>query len=293
MRDGALADRPRDLLVSGHVNVDRFLRLPRFPDADRTVPVLAERVEFGGTAGHLAVAAARFGIRAGLIARVGDGFPPEFRVRLARAGIDLRGLTTLPRVPTPTAYILEDAHGGQRTLLQQGAMADGLRASRATPSWISEYSWVHLTTGPPEIQLALEAAARRAGVPVAVDPAQEVHYRWTATRLRRFVTGAEILFGNRSEIDRVAERLGAGRSEDLLEHVPMVVRTEGKSGATAFTRAGTVHVPARRPRRIRTVVGAGDHFRAGFYAAWFEGEPLPGCLEAGIRSATRALEGAG
>ncbi len=291
MRDGTLRDRPRELLVSGHVNVDRFLRLPAFPEPDRTVPVLEQRVEFGGTAGNLVIAATALGVRTGLIARVGDGFPPEFRTRLTRDGVDLRGLEQYPGVPTPTAYILEDAKGGQRTLLEQGAMGDGVRVRRASPAWITDYSWIHLTTGPPDLQLALAAAARRAGVRVAADPAQEVHYRWDPTRLAKLVGNSEILFGNRSEIDRVVARLGARRPEDLLARVPLVVRTEGSAGATAFSRAGSVHVRSHRPRRVRTVVGAGDHFRGGFYAAWFHGEDLRGCLDAGARAAARALEG--
>jgi sugar/nucleoside kinase (ribokinase family) len=289
--DDAVRDRPRELLVSGHVNVDRFLRLPEFPADDRTVPVDGHRVELGGTAGNLARSASRFGVRTGLISRVGEGFPEEFRLRLEREGIDLRGVETLTRWPTPTAYILEDHRGRQRTLMEQGAMADGLRGPRARRPWMREYSWLHLTTGPPELQLRLMADGRAVGTHVAADPAQEVHYRWDAAQLRRLLSGSEILFGNRSEIARVLERLGMRRARSLLDRVPLVVRTEGADGATALSRAGDVHVPAHRPNRVRTVVGAGDHFRGGFYAGWFRGEDLRGCLVAGARAAARAMEG--
>jgi len=77
----------------------------------------------------------------------------------------------------------------------------------------------------------------------------------------------------------------------LLEYVPLVVCTEGAKGVTAVSRRGTVHVAARRPKRRRTAVGAGDAFRGGFYAGWFEGAPLVGCLEAGTRAAARWIEG--
>jgi sugar/nucleoside kinase (ribokinase family) len=289
--DDTVEDRPRELLVSGHLNVDRFLRLPQFPAHDRTVPVEGQRVELGGTAGNLARSATHFGVRTGLIARVGAGFPEEFTARLRGEGIDLRGVEPLLRYPTPTAYILEDRRGRQRTLMEQGAMADGLRVPPRRRPWIREYSWLHLTTGPPDLQLQLLEEGRRAGTRVAADPAQEVHYRWDAARLRRLLAGSEILFGNRSEVARVLERLGARRAESLLDRVPLVIRTEGAAGATALSRAGEVHVPAHRPRRVRTVVGAGDHFRGGFYAAWFRGEDLRGCLTAGARAAARAMEG--
>jgi cytidine kinase len=283
-------DRGRELLVSGHVNVDRFLELPEFPKHDRTVPVLRQRVVLGGTAGNIARAAAKLGVRTGLVARVGEGFPVEFRRRLERDHIDLRGLVGVPGEPTPTAYILQDSSHRQRTLMEQGAMRDGIPDRGARRPWLREYAWLHLTTGPPDLQLSLLETARKHQLRVSADPAQEVHYRWDRDRLRRLVEGSEILFGNRAEISLIAQRLGVRRAERLVDRVPLVVRTEGEDGATAFSRTGSVHVSSRRPRRVTTVVGAGDFFRGGFYSAWFRGEPLDRCLRAGADAAVRTME---
>lgn len=288
----SIGERKRELLVSGHVNVDRFLDLPQFPPHDRTVSVLRQRVVLGGTAGTIARAAARLGVRTGLIARIGEGFPPAFRRTLEREGIDLRGLVELPDRPTPTAYILQDARHRQRTLMEQGAMSDGIADRSARRVWLKEYAWLHLTTGPPDLQLSLLESARRLQIRVSADPAQEVHYRWSPDRLERLVGGSEILFGNHSEIARIVHVLGITRVERLLDRVPLVIQTEGKGGVTAFTRTGSVHVPSRRPRRVTTVVGAGDSFRGGFYASWFRGEPLPQCLRMGADAAVRKLESA-
>jgi len=286
----AIADRPRDLLVSGHVNVDRFLRVPAFPDADRTVPVESHRFELGGTATNIALTASRYGVAAGLVARVGSEFPSTFWRRLRSAHLDLRGLERTAEAVTPTAYIFEDRHGQQRTFMEQGPM--GTPPARAPPRpWLEEYSWLHLTTADPDFQLRLLAEARRLGVRGAADPAQEIHYRWDRPRLRRLLAGSEILFGNRGEIDRAVQLLRMRRPEELVAMVPLVVRTEGPDGATAWDRTGTIHVRGTSPRRVRTVVGAGDAFRGGFYAAWFEGEALRGCLVAGNRAAQRWLEG--
>lgn len=289
MRD-PIADRPRDLLVSGHINVDRFLRLPRFPADDRTVPVEAHRVELGGTAANIALTAARYGVATGLVARVGDDFPPAFWTALRRAHLDLRGVERVRGSPTPTAYILEDARSRQRTLMDQGPMGDGA-SDRVRFPWLREYSWLHLTTGPPDRQLSLLREATATGVRAAADPAQEVRYRWDRGRLRRLLAGCEILFGNRAEVDHITRTLGGRTPAALLQWVPLVVRTEGREGTTAWERGGTVHVDGHAPRRVRTVVGAGDALRGGFYAAWFEGEELPGCLRAGNRAAARWLEG--
>jgi sugar/nucleoside kinase (ribokinase family) len=286
------ADRPRDLLVAGHLNVDRFLSVASFPDEDRTVPVTADRSELGGTATNLALSASGYGVACGLVARIGDGFPTEFVSRLRRAGIDLRGVERVRGVATPTCFILEDARGRQRTLIDQGSMADRSARTWAGPPGLEEYSWLHLTTGPPAVHLRLLALARGRGLHVAADPAQEIHYRWSPAQLRSLLAGAEVFFGNRSEVARAVELLGLRRPQELLGLVPLVVRTEGPNGAVAFARDGTTRTPARPPKRRRTIVGAGDAFRGGFYAGWFEGLALDRCLEAGARSATRWIEGA-
>ncbi len=287
---GPWREASRDLLVSGHVNVDRFLRVQRFPEKDRTVPLLSQTAELGGTATNLALVGARSGLKVGLVARLGEGFPEPFRRRLERSHIDVRGLTTVRGSSTPTCFIVEDGAGGQRTLIDQGPMAHDPRAP-LPGRWLDEYAWLHISTGDPEFQLRLVRRARRLGLRVAADPAQELYYRWSRARFLRLLSDSELLFGNRAEIDHAVRLTKAGTVTGLLAQVPLVVRTEGASGATAYSRAGRLRVERQRPRRIRTLVGAGDAFRGGFYAAWLGGEDLREALRTGVRAATRWIEG--
>lgn len=278
----------RELLVAGHVNVDRHLLVPRFPGPDRTEPVLAERTELGGTAANLARVASRLGVRAGILATIGREFPVEYRRRLRAERLDLRGLRADPAAPTPSCTILEEPSGATRVVIQQGPMGD-LRGKELPGRWMGEYAWLHLATGDPAYYARLARAARALGLRIAVDPAQEIFYRWTRRRLLEVLSCAEILFGNRREVLHAARLVGGG-IPGLLAQVPLVVRTDGPAGATAFSRAGTVRARAARPRRRRTLVGAGDSFRGGFYAGWFRGEPLAACLDRGSRSASRWIE---
>jgi nucleoside kinase len=280
----------RHLLVAGHVNVDHFLQVRSVPPPDRTAPVVAERVELGGTAANLALAARRRGVNVGILSRVGDDFPARFRALLARERIDLRGLVQVRGTPTPSCTIVEESHGRARTLIQQGPMASG--AGVPLPgAWAKSYRWLHLGTGDPEYYLRLARAAHGLRQRVALDPAQEIFYRWDRAAFRRVLPFANLLFGNRDEIARAATWLGGRGPEHLLAELPLVVRTEGPRGATAFYRGGQVHVAGRRPARIRTLVGAGDAFRGGFYGGWFAGEPLARCLEAGNVAAVARIEG--
>lgn len=280
----------RQLLVAGHVNVDRYLEVAKVPPPDRTAPVLAERTELGGTATNLARAARRCGVRVGILSRVGDGFPPQFASALARDGIDLRGLEIVRGVPTPTCTIVRERGGGTRMLIQQGPMAPRGRVGLPGPWW-REYRWLHLGTGDPRHYLRLARSARAAHLHVALDPAQEVFYRWDRRTFAEALPLADILFGNRAELALAGRWAGGGGPAGLLRLTPLVVRTEGALGATAFYRGGRVHVAAPRPRALRTLVGAGDAFRGGFYGAWFSGEPLERCLAAGHREAGARIEG--
>ena len=283
-------ERTRDLLVAGHVNVDRRLAIESFPGPDRTVPASAARPELGGTGCNLARVAAGAGVRTGLFARIGDGFPAEFLARIGRAGIDRRGIRTIRGISTPTCFILEDRAGRQRTLIDQGAMGDDVREPNP-PAWLREYAWLHVGTGPPAAQLRLARRAREGGLRVAADPAQEIFYRWSPPRLRELLRMSELLFGNRAEIDRALELAEVTSIDRLLELVPCIVRTEGAAGASVFSRAGRLRVPTSVRRRSGSFVGAGDAFRGGFYAAFLSGAPMAQALRAGHRAAARWIAG--
>jgi len=274
----------RDLAVSGHVNIDRFLRVPALPAVDRTAPILSQRSELGGTAANVARAAAAHGVRVGLLSRVGDGFASEYRRQLSSEGIDLGGLRRVAGCATPTCYTVEAPSGAQWTLIDQGPM-DRARGPPLRRSWLRRYAWVHVGTGPTDLQLRLTAVARDLGLRVAADPAQELFYRWDRDSLRSLLGASEILFGNRAEVAEAARRLGGAGARSLLSVVPLVVRTEGRGGVTAFSRVGREHVPAEPSPKGGSTVGAGDWFRGGFYGGFFAGAPLRACLVRGARSA--------
>jgi nucleoside kinase len=284
MPEAGATPRRLDLLVAGHVNLDHFLHADQLPTLERTVPLTGRETALGGTAGTIARAAARAGVRVGLISRVGPDLPREYSQRLEHEGIDLTGVEVVKGALTPACYIFEDGRGHQMTAIDQGPMGDPRGATIPT-ELLRSASWLHLTTGMPQYQLRLKSAARRLGLRVAVDPAQELHYLWKCAPLEELLSGAEILFGNVAEFARIRALLGVRSDEALLDRVPLLVRTEGARGACAISRTGTVRVASVRVRGKAKVTGAGDAFRGGFYGAFFRGSELPAALEAGCRAA--------
>lgn len=270
--------------MAGHINIDHFLTVRELPGVDRTVPLLGQRTELGGTAATLARVAARAGVRTGLVARVGEDFPGEYRRLLTGEGLDLAGVESVPGARSPCCFIIQDELERQVTLIDQGAMGD-TRGAGAPDGLVGRADWLHLGTGDPAYLLRLRQAALSQKVHFVVDPAQEIHYRWDSPAFRRLLEGAEILFGNEAEIQRARRLVGASSASELLRHVPMVVVTRASRGARALTRGGIVEVPARRVGRLKQVTGAGDAFRGGFYAAYLRGEPLRASLTAGTHRA--------
>jgi nucleoside kinase len=284
--------RALDLLAVGHTNVDRIVDVPKLPGPDRTTPINGASEALGGPAANLARAAARRGVASGILSLVGPGFPERFVRELQGAGVDTTGLLTVPGARSPSCWIVEDGRGAQMTLIDQGAMASG--DPRIVPTRLLERTrWFHLGTGHPAFLLGVKERARALGRPVSVDPAQEVHYRWRTGALSRLLDGAEILFGNVSEVRAIATRLRQAGPRELLSLVPLIVVTDGTRGVRAFSRTGELRVAAHRPRRVAHVTGAGDAFRGGFYAAWFAGEALRECLKGGTRAAHEWLARSG
>ncbi|MFZ0831407.1 MAG: PfkB family carbohydrate kinase [Thermoplasmata archaeon] len=278
-----------DLVVVGHTNLDHFFHVDRLPAADRTVPLRDREVRLGGTAANIARVAAKLGVRTSLVSQVGPDFPSRFHHLLVNDGVDLTGFETVEGARSPACFIVESAEGEQVTLIDQGPM-EADRGAPVPKQLLSRAGWVHLATGNPHYQLRVLDEARRLGLRVVADPAQEIYYRWEPVALRRLLAGSEIFFANRHELARALELLRLKRVNRLLEIVPIVVETQGAKGAVAWTRTGPVRVPALRPKKIRQVTGAGDGFRGGFYAGWFRGDPLRECLRYGTWAAARWLE---
>jgi nucleoside kinase len=281
-----------DLVIVGHTNLDHFFHVEQLPATDRTVPLRDREIRLGGTAANIARVAARLGVRTALVSQVGPDFPSRFHHLLVHEGVDLAGFETVAGARSPACFIVESVTGEQVTLIDQGPM----EADRGTPvptHLLSRAGWVHLATGNPHYQLRMHDEARRLGLRVAADPAQEIFYRWEPPTLRRLLTGSEIFFANRHELAHALDLLRLKDPRDLLEIVPTVIETRGARGAAAWTRNGLVQVPAERPRKVRQVTGAGDGFRGGFYAGWFRGDPIRACLRYGTWAAARWLETGG
>ncbi len=262
--------------VYGHVILDYIANLEALPAPNTSVQILDRQRFFGGTGGNIARISARLGVRTALASFVGEDFPAEYREALEAEGVDLMDLRVVPGVSTPTAWIFTDRRGNQIAIVDQGPMKFAGKYEVLAHA-VESSEVVHLGTGRPQYYLKIAALAAKLGKRIAFDPSQEIHYVYTATVFRRLLSRAQMFFGNEVEMKRALGFLRRKNPADLLEWVDVVVMTRGGKGSTILTKEGKIAVPAIRSRKVVDVTGAGDAYRAGFYAGLSRGLDLFRC----------------
>lgn len=282
------------LTVLGHANIDVQLQLQDLPKAHQSHPVLSRRTVYGGTAANVAAHAASLGVPTTLWARVGTDFPADWRERLEAAGLRL-ALDVDPERGTPTCFILHDAAGDQAYCMDQGAMG----AMREHPPGVSLLdgmdggSWLHFCTGAPEAYIDLAVEAGRRGIPVALDPGQEIRFAYDDRSLQRMLDAAAVLFVNEFELEVACRLMRYGDPVQFLDHVDTVVVTRGVRGATLYDGGKPVHVDAVPVAEVVDPTGAGDALRAGWYAGLHAGLGMEDALRWGVAAGAVAVRYAG
>jgi sugar/nucleoside kinase (ribokinase family) len=273
----------------GHVVLDQIITVPHLPRPDTSIEILDRKRYFGGTAGNLARAAARLGTRTSLASFVGPDFPDDYWTALAKEGVDLRDLRKVPGHPTPTAWVFSDRKGKQMTIIDQGPWKNAGRLPVLRHS-VRDVELVHIGTGRPEYYAKVVELAEDLNRLIAFDPAQELRYVYDRRKFRALFRKATYLFGNEAEVAQAMRFMGATSVVDLLRSAEAVVVTLGARGSAVITRAGKFRIPAVRPRRIVDVTGAGDAYRAGFYAGLARGYDVKRCGILGSAVASFTLE---
>ncbi len=276
----------------GHVVLDYIVTVPRLPRPNTSIQILDRKRYFGGTAGNLARAAARLGLGTSLASFVGPDFPDDYWGALKKEGVDLRDLKKVPGHTTPTAWVFSDRRGDQTAIIDQGPMKDAARRPVLRHS-VRDVELVHLGTGRPEYYAKVADYAKDLNRTVSFDPSQEIHYVYNRGLFRRLMTRANYFFGNEAEIAAAKRFMRVTSTEGLLKHASVVVATLGARGSLVFTRDGRIRIPRVRPRRVVDVTGAGDAYRAGFYAGLAHGYDLRRCGILGSSVASFVVEAKG
>jgi adenosine kinase len=165
--------------------------------------------------------------------------------------------------------VLTDVADRQSFCMDQGAMTPPYLVPAAV---LDDARWLHVGTGDPAAYLPLAKQARKAGVAVAFDPSQEIHFSYDARHFEAMLETAQTFFCNDAELGRALAFLRYGEAAQLLDHLDTVVVTHGAGGASLHRSGHKVHRAPAVAARVVDPTGAGDALRAGWYAALAAGK---------------------
>jgi len=278
--------------VYGHTALDIIYNSDSFPQPNTCVE-MKDRVEhFGGTGANIARIASTLGVRTALASHVGDDFPKAFMTALKNSGVDTTDVVKVRGKRTSFIIMISDKDHNQIGFVDQGAVLEQERLPVRTHTALSS-KFVHIGTGRPSYALKVAKLSRRRKKTVAFDPAQELSYVYTPETFRAVLEQSDILFVNSSELERVKTYLNIAEDPELLSYVKMVVNTRGSEGSRIMTEDDEIIVGMIQPDKVIDTTGAGDGFRAGFYAGLNRSLPIEECAWLGAATASFIVESVG
>ena len=256
------------LTVYGHVSIDQILSLKEFPQVNTSVDILNKKRYLGGTGANIATISAALGTPTAISSCVGNDFPSRYRQFMESNGLMLDELVTVEEDETSTALIINNEKHDQITYFFQGPLGNA-EPSKALVEMARRSEHVHFSTGNPLYYLrAMELIAKEDNT-ISLDPAQEAYRIWSEDTFPAAVRHSDILFSNQHEMPSMLRYLGLERIEDIP--VDTVIVTKGPKGSTIYLEGEANEVQPIIPSRVSDTTGAGDAFRAGFYAGKFRG----------------------
>lgn len=254
------------------------------------------RLAIGGAESNVAVHVAALGHPTAWVSALGDDVLGErVRATIDGFGVDTRWVVTDATAPTGV-YFKDPGRGvhyyraGSAASRMSPATLDAVPLEKAEIVHLSGITPVLSASCAELIDAVLDRMAGASGI-VSFD----VNHRaalWSAAEaapvLRRLAERADLVFVGRDEAETLWGCETATDARAHLSGVPTLVVKDGDVGATEFSDAGEVFVPAI-PTEVVEVVGAGDAFAAGYLAAMLAGAPAAERLLAGHRRASLVL----
>ncbi|UAL07796.1 MAG: carbohydrate kinase [Candidatus Methanogranum gryphiswaldense] len=257
------------LSVYGHITVDQIISVKKFPGLNETVDVIEKKTVLGGTGTNIAVTAAKLGVPTAICTFVGEDFPPNYEGFMRGSGLIMEDFVKVSEYETSQAIIINNEQLEQKVVFYQGPMGSASKLGKMLTSTASRSKYVHFCTGEPEYYISIMKQLEGKGISIALDPAQEVYKMWDGDKITRALDHCDSLFCNDFEAKVIENYLDIG---DILSiNLPIIVRTLGEKGSIAKIDGKLYEVPVIKANKFVDATGAGDAYRAGFYAGLYHG----------------------
>jgi 6-phosphofructokinase 1/ribokinase len=236
------------LTVVGHTNIDIIFDIKQIPTFGSEEIRSIER-KLGGTGANIARFAASLGTPVNLISRISKNFPEDLLNQLRNDRISLSLETSDDE--GPVCYIA-DSKENQIAYMYQGPM------SRPGKNYEIDSKYCHFATSNPDWILNL---MRRSSSVKVLDPGQEIKYRWKPEMLTEAMRMADLVVLNEAEFNYLSSLTRVDSEKTIV--------TLGGRGAIFRNEL----IPTKHLSHASSL-GAGDMFRAGFYASLYRGKDV-------------------
>lgn len=267
-------------------------------DATRLADADDVRLTIGGAESNVAAHVATLGQRAAWVSALGDDvLGHRVHRTVTDQGVDTRWVSFDPDAPTGV-YFKDPGHGVH--YYRAGSAASRMSPGSVADVPLEDAEIVHVSGITPALSAScaamIDAVIDRVTTTGRGSLSFDANHRaalWPAS------VAAPVLLdlANRSDIvfvglDEAETLWGCRTADEVRALVPSpghLIVKDGDVGATEFSDAGTVFVPAIRTEVVEAV-GAGDAFAAGWLAAKLAAEASESRLQAGHRRAHLVLQ---
>lgn len=161
---------PVDVLGIGLNATDTLLLVDEFPPYAGKVPFRRELLSPGGQIATAAVTCAKLGLRTKYVGTIGDDLRGQIQKEsLEGTGVDTSSAIIRQGCPNQTAYIVIDAHAGERTVLWHRADCLRLAPEEVRATDILNARLLHIDGYDTEAATHAATLAREHAIPVSLD----------------------------------------------------------------------------------------------------------------------------
>ncbi|MGM0509911.1 MAG: carbohydrate kinase family protein [Thermoplasmatota archaeon] len=275
--------------VFGHTAVDIILKVQKLPKPNSSIAVENRVTRYGGTGANIAKAASDLGVDTRLASFVGEDFELEYRRALEKSGVDTSDLLEVEGMKTPTCWIVSDEDEDQMAFIDQGAMEHAVEMD-IQKGCVDNSEIIHIGTGRPEYYKKVIDRGVEMGKTIAFDPAQELKYIYEPDIFEDMLARTDYFFCNEEELDVAMRYMDVDEAEKLLDYVDVLIVTKGGAGSVLYRDGKEIEIHPYKPKKVVDPTGAGDAYRAGFYAGLSRGYDLGVCCRFASARASYALE---
>lgn len=283
------------IYVTGSLAFDYIMDFPgRF--ADQIVPekihlinisflVNDLKLSFGGTAGNIAYNLALLGQRVAIVGSGGKDFSP-YKKFLTKNKVETKYIRIVKRVVTGRSHIITDLSDNQIQAFYPGAL--NFDKTLSLPENILSGDFVVISpTDPLAMDNFIDICVKKK-IPFLFDFGMQLPRLSTAT-LQKGVNYAQIIIANDYEMALLQKKLKINKLK-MKGKNQIIVTTLGEKGCLIETNDKKIAVPPAKPEKIIDPTGAGDAFRSGFLAGFFNKLPLEICGKMGNLTAVYTVE---